>query len=347
MFAKGFRIVDKKRFEIYIENVELEKNEAIVKIDTAAICKADLRYYLGLRDKRVLGMKYPISLLHEAIGTVIKDPTGRFEPGDKVTLCPNVVDEEERSNFKNLCNLYELGENYCPKAKFASSSIDGFSRDIISFPVRNLIKLPNNVSKSIAVFSELISIAESAIRRVEVNNNYNIAIWGDGLLGYILYCVLIENGIKNIVIVGHNESKLNQFKEAECFTTDEFDKHEFNIDIAFECVGGKGAESAINQIIDKVKPGTRIVLTGVSENNVAINTRKILEKGLALYGVTRSNIEDFRKSVELFNSDKFKEKMGILVLSEMEINNINDYYDAFELEANNKKLGKNIMHFNF
>ncbi|MGQ0417740.1 zinc-binding dehydrogenase, partial [Bacillus sp. HC-TM] len=72
------------------------------------------------------------------------------------------------------------------------------------------------------------------------------------------------------------------------------------IDIAFECVGGNGAESAIEEIINAISIGGKIVLTGVSEQNVEINTRKILEKGLSMFGVTRSNVEDFRNGIKLF-----------------------------------------------
>ncbi|EHJ02133.1 Ribitol-5-phosphate 2-dehydrogenase [Clostridium sp. DL-VIII] len=346
MFSKGFKIVDKKRFEIYVENIDNKSDEAVVKIDTAAICKADLRYYLGLRDKRILGLKYPINLLHEATGTIIKDPTGIFKAGDKVALCPNIVSDEARKEFK-ICNIEELGDNYCPKAQFASSSINGFSRECISYPVSNLILLPNNVEDKISVFSEMISVTFAAIRRIQIPNDSRIAIWGDGILGYILYCVLSEIKVGEITVIGHNREKLNKFTEANCFTSEEFELCNPNIDIAFECVGGRGAESAINQIIDKANPGTKIVLTGVSEKNVSINTRKILEKGLLLCGVTRSHVKDFKDAVNLLNSPKFRKKIELLVLSENTINNIKDYYNVFELEANNRALGKHIMYFNF
>lgn len=346
MFAKGFKIVDKKRFEVYIENIECLENEAIVKIETTAICKADLRYYLGLREKRILGLKYPINLLHEAVGVVLKDPSGNFKIGDKVTLCPNIVEEEVLRDYP-ACNNRELGENYCPKAQFASSSIDGFSKNYISFPVRNLIKIPEKVPNNISVFSEITSVIHAAIRRVEIGKEYKIAIWGDGLLGYVLYCVLVEKGFKNICVIGHNKEKLDLFKEANTYTTDEADIIKFDFDVAFECVGGKKSEDAINQIIDKSGVGNKIVLTGVSEENIAIDTRKILEKGLSLHGVTRSNIDDFKDSVELFKSEAFRDKIKKLVLSENRINNIADYYRVFEIEANNKQLGKNIMNFNF
>lgn len=346
MFAKGFKIVDKKRFEIYVENIECGEDEAIVKIETAAICKADLRYYLGLRDERILGLKYPINLLHEAVGVILKNPTGKFKIGDKVTLCPNIVDEETKEKYP-ICKSKELGENYCPKAKFASSSIDGFSKNYIVFPVKNLIKIPSSVPNNISVFSEMTSVAHAAIRRVKLNEDDRIAIWGDGILGYILYSVLLERDYKNLIIVGHNKDKLLQFKEGKTYTADEIDISKENIDVAFECVGGKSSENAINQIIDKINIGGKIILTGVSECKIAINTRKILEKGLSLYGVTRSNVEDFKNAVELLESVTFKEKIQKLILSENSINNIVDYYEVFEKESQNKELGKNIMNFNF
>lgn len=52
------------------------------------------------------------------------------------------------------------------------------------------------------------------------------------------------------------------------------------IDHAFECVGGRGSESAIEQIIAHVHPEACVALLGVSEYPVEIETRMVLEKGL-------------------------------------------------------------------
>lgn len=346
MLAKGFKIVDKKRFEVYVESIQCRENEAIIKIDTAAVCKADLRYYLGKRDRRILGLKYPINLLHEAVGIVVRDKSGKFQAGDRVALCPNIVAEEEREKHL-VCTMTGLGDNYCPTAKFASSNINGFSRDYISFPISNLIKLPEHVPFEVGVFSEILSVAQAAIRRIHIADGAKIAIWGDGILGYAIYSVLSETKNCHLTVIGHNKSKLEMFKEAKSYTTEEFEQVKVDIDIAFECVGGQGSESAINQIIDTVNPGAKIILTGVSEENIAINTRKVLEKGLAFYGVTRSNVDDFKTVVALFNRKSYQEKVEKLVLSKNPINNIKDFYDVFEREAVNRKLGKHIMKFKF
>ena len=58
MLSKGFKIISPKTFEIDVDTVKSKIGNAIVKVDYIAVCKADLRYYLGKRDERILGLKY-------------------------------------------------------------------------------------------------------------------------------------------------------------------------------------------------------------------------------------------------------------------------------------------------
>lgn len=351
MFAKGYKIVEAKRFEIYMEDVRLNENEALVKVETAAICKADMRYYLGQRDERILGLKYPMNLLHEAIGTIVKDPTGKFKDGDKVVLVPNLILTDCNSTKcplgLDICQRKELGENYCPKAKFASSNYNGFSREYLNYPVNNLVLIPKKIDNEVAVFLELISVACAAVRRVNIKDDYNIAVWGDGILGYILTAVLKVIHKGNIISVGKHKEKLDLFPSDNKFLINDKNLKNEKIHLAFECVGGMGSQSAINEIINVVSIGSNVVLTGVSEKKVEMDTRKILEKGLAIYGVTRSSVKDFKEAIRLFANNKFKKEISKLVISSNNINNIREYYKIFEIENCNKNLGKNILEFKF
>lgn len=345
MFTRSFKIVEPRRFEVYIEEVELREGEALIKIDYGAICKADLRYYLGKRDKRVLGLKYPMNLIHEAIGTVIKDPSGRFQRGDKVTLVPNIVSKEACLNCSTACNREDLQENFCPSAKFASSNYDGFSKDVVSFPTGNLVKIPKENYESTYAFCELTSVAIAAVRRVKIDENSIVGIWGDGLLGYILSLTLKALFNCKVYIVGKNPKKLERFPVDKRVLTEDYKEIKDSINIAFECVGGKASESAIDSIIDSIALGGNIVLTGVAEDNIKINTRKILEKGITICGTTRSNVKDFEKAVELLNKEEFRLAIRNLILSENRINDISNYYDIFERETNSRELGKHLLEF--
>ena len=57
-------------------------------------------------------------------------------------------------------------------------------------------------------------------------------------------------------------------------------------------------------MIDHIAPEGTMALLGVSENHVPINTRMVLEKGLRLFGSSRSGREDFERTVSLFEENR-------------------------------------------
>ena len=346
MLGKSFKIVEPRRFDLYIDDLVCASDEAIVKIEYAAICKADLRYYLGARDKRTLGFKYPMNLLHEAVGSIILDKTNRFKVGERVVLVPNIIPKTKHDCVHCVCARADLGENYCPNSFFASSNYNGFAREYVNYPVDYLIKIPLDLEPQLATFTELISVAISASRRLNLNGDEAIGVWGDGVLGYILSTTLRYLHKGKIVVVGKDEGKLRQFKAHAHYLAGDPKISEEELEIAYECVGGRFSAEAINEIIDQIVVGGRIVLTGVAEEQIGINTRKILEKGLSLYGVTRSNKNDFEKALTLLVDEKYQADISPLLLKELVINDITDFYRAFEEELGNKRLGKNVLRFN-
>lgn len=346
MLSKGFKIVSPKTFEIDIESLENKDGYAIVKIEHAAVCKADLRYYLGQRDERILGLKYPMRLIHEATGIVLKDLSGKFKSGDSVVLVPNICECSE-CDFKYI-NDKSLGANYCPKAKFASSNYDGFSCECMSFPVRNLVKYDKNIcSSEVAVFSELMSVAIASIRRVSNLDNKVIGIWGDGILGYIMAQVIkaLFSNVK-IICIGKYMNKLQNFGVDDIYISNQIDKKCLELDLAIECIGGNYASNGINEMIEHVKFGGDIILTGVSEGGALISTRRILEKAIRITGSTRSSVADFEKAIILLETSEIQESLKKLILSENIVSDIKSYYSVFDKECNNKNLGKNLIKFN-
>lgn len=347
MLGKSFKVVEPRRFDLYIDDVTCGPDEAVVRIEYAAICKADLRYYLGSRDKRTLGFKYPMNLLHEAVGTIILDQTNSFKPGDKVVLVPNIIPKLKHECSHYVCQREELGENYCPNALFASSNYNGFAREYVNYPAASLIKIPKDLDYKIATFTELISVAVSAYRRLNLEGNETIGIWGDGVLGYILtstFRVIHRRG--RIMAVGKHENTLRQFPAHVHYFAGDPSIAKEEIFIVYECVGGGASASAINEAIEQILVGGKIVLTGVAEKDVEINTRKVLEKGISLYGVTRSSKKDFEKALLLLDNPEFRTNISKLILGKLEIKDISDYYLAFEAELGKKELGKNLLYFN-
>ena len=119
-----------------------------------------------------------------------------------------------------------------------------------------------------------------------------------------------------------------------------------NADHAFECVGGGAASGVINQIIDQISPEGTIALMGVSEDPPAINSRMILEKGLRMYGSSRSGRIDYEGVVDLYKkSPDITNRLEKLIGVQIMVSGIPDMMEAFETDIH-KNMGKTIMRWN-
>ncbi len=100
---------------------------------------------------------------------------------------------------------------------------------------------------------------------------------------------------------------------------------------------------AINQIIDYINPEGVISALGVSEELERINMRMVLEKGLTIFGSSRSGYEDFDESIKLLNCNlELQKYLKHLINHTFEINSISDIDKAFNYDQN-KRWGKTIM----
>ena len=140
-----------------------------------------------------------------------------------------------------------------------------------------------------------------------------------------------------------DRDKLSDFTFAdETFLVTDIPK-DLEFDHAFECVGGEGASKAINQIIDFIRPEGTISILGVSENPVAVNTRMMLEKGLRMFGSSRSGREDFLRTIELYQSDpEIPDYFQNIIGAKIEVRTIGDMKRAFETDIH-KQFGKTVL----
>lgn len=324
MINTQYKLISPKVIETFFSDINLEKTDILVQPEALSICKADMRYFFGLRDAKVLKKKLPLALIHEAVGKVLYDPSGELKKGEKVVLLPNIPGKDMRSE-----------ENYRLDSKFRSSKADGFMQEMIGLPKSQVIKY-ENIPVEIASFIEFISVGVHAITtymKKRRNIARRIGVWGDGGLGYIVSSLIkYYMPETKLTVIGVQKSKLELFQFAdEICTLDEVDVRTMWFDDVFECVGGQPSEDAIEQMIDLIYPEGIITLLGVSENPVSINTRMVLEKGLTLIGRSRSTRKDFEETVTILeNSDKLRRRMKQLVSEEIDIRNINDINKAFD-----------------
>ena len=283
MINTVYRLVQPRRFEIEFEEIVLKDSEVIVKPTYLSICNADQRYYQGTRGAEVLKEKLPMALIHEAIGTVVYDPTGTFKAGDNVVMVPNIQLQDDEI----------IAENYLRSSKFCSSSCDGFMREYVNITPDRLIKLPDGMDLPTASFTEIVSVCSHAVKRfdrIAHSRRNTIGIWGDGNISYAVALILKKLFPETkLYVFGVIPKKLADFTFVDATYLVSEIPEDLRVDHAFECVGGNGSQAAINQIIDYINPEGTISILGVSEFPVPINTRiKLSERNsVLLAGVVR------------------------------------------------------------
>lgn len=339
MIFKNYKLVQPKILNIEFNSANINDNDIVIRPTYMSICAADQRYYQGTRSPEALKKKLPLTLIHECVGKVLYDPKNEFNIGEKVVIVPNIpAINTQQGQFK---------ENYRRDSLFSSSSADGFMRDIILTRRDRVVKI-NNINEEIGSLIELVSVAVNAVEvfkeKIKLEPK-RIGVWGTGSLGFIQALVLRDYYPNaTIAVLGTSKEKNSLISFAnERHLVSEI-PNDFEIDHAFECVGGIQSGNAINQIIDYIKPEGVISLLGVSEEFVDLNTRMVLEKGLSLVGHSRSGVYDFKKSVEILSKEENQNYLESIISDVIEINDVSDIHKAFEKDIANSY--KTVMKWN-
>lgn len=329
MINQSYRLVSPKQIRCELVDEPISYDDVIVRPTYLAICAADQRYYMGKRSTDILKDKLPMALIHEAVGEIVFDPKKEFAPGTKVVLIPNTPVETDDI----------IKENYLRSSYFKSSGYDGFMQSLV-VTQRTRVIAYKDIPDRIAVLFELMSVGMNALEHFESYSHMRkqvLGVWGCGSVGFITSLILKKTFPNaEIIVFGTSEAKLRYFQFAdEVYLIDNIPP-DLRVDHAFECVGGSGSESAINQIIDIINPEGSIALMGVSENNVPINTRMVLEKGLTLLGNSRSGYEDFENAINFVERyPEAQEYLANIISDEIVIKNVRDIDEAFEEDASN------------
>lgn len=321
-----YQLVSPRVFSVKYADVDLN-DKVVIRPKYLAICHADQRYYLGQRDMRVLRKKLPMALIHECCGEVIADGTGQYQPGQKVVMIPNV----------SIFGDGIVYENYAKGSYFLSSGHDGFIREFVDLPADRVVPF-ETIAPPIAAITEFVSVAVHASTRFDLAahpRRDTIGIWGDGSLAYVVACILRRRFPNSrVVVVGKNERKLSQFSFVhDTYIADNLPDG-FRVDHAFECAGGEGSFYAIDDIIRSINPQGTVMLMGVSENKVPINTRDILEKGLSFVGCSRSGREDFERAVRYMEDAQLQRRLQVIVYEDQPVSCIEDLHRVFATDLN-------------
>ena len=312
----------------YQEEAIDQENHILIRPNYMAVCHADQRYYQGKRDPKILNKKLPMAMIHESCGTVISDPTGTYEVGQKVVMIPNQPPMQSDEEFY---------ENYMTGTHFLSSGFDGFMREFVSLPKDRVVPY-DAIEDTVAAITEFVSVGMHAMNRLLTlahSKRDRIAVIGDGSLAFVVANIINYTLPEaEIVVIGRHWEKLELFSFAkECYITDNIPE-DLAFDHAFECCGGDGTGPAINDLIRYIRPQGTILMMGVSEYKVNLNTRDALEKGLLLVGSSRSGRIDFENAIQMMEVKKFANRLKNILYLEEHVREIKDIHRVFATDLN-------------
>ena len=167
--------------------------EALVKVIAAGICNTDLEIVKGYAG-------FHGTLGHEFVGSVSEST----EPS--IVGC-RVVGEINAGCGE--CTQCRAGDSrHCPdRTVLGIKRRDGAFAEFLSLPVRNLIRIPDELSDETAVFVEPLAAALHVIEQVSIKPTSRVAVIGDGKLAQLIVRALSQTGCRTLVL-GKHQPKL-------------------------------------------------------------------------------------------------------------------------------------------
>lgn len=312
--------------ELKIENIsipELNKDEALIKVKSCGICGTDVHIAI---EGTIPVFYTPIVLGHEVSGEIVKisvgtghracpsqndqsdqptnRPTTNFQVGDKVIIYP-----QETCGDCVYCR--EGKDNLCIKPKIFGLNRDGGLAEFVKAPIKNLIKLPENISYEIgAITADAVATPYHAlIKRARLKSGQTVAIFGCGGLGYhaIKLCKIF--GADKIISIDVNDEILKRAQDAgadEIINSKNLDSVKTirniakgGVDISFEFIG---LQQTIDSAVKALKKGGRCVVCGIGQQKIELVSSFIFVgceyELLGSFGSDKDDIENVLKLVE-------------------------------------------------
>jgi 2-desacetyl-2-hydroxyethyl bacteriochlorophyllide A dehydrogenase len=274
-------------------------DEVLVAVGAVGICAGDMYSYLG-RNPYVI---YPIISGHEIAGLIaeVGDNVTGLEPGTAVVVEPFISCGQ--------CYPCRIGKgNCCTKLQIIGIHKHGGFADYLVAPAQNIHIVPAGLSLSFASFAEPVAIGVQACRRGEISANDEVLILGCGPIGLALIEVAKARGARIIAadVLPDRLATAAQFGVETVPVDDNF------LPAILERTNGEGMPvvmeatgnpKAMEQTVDLVAAGGRIVIVGLVKQGTPVNMPGLdfTRKEMTIAG-SRASVNCFPESLQLLAS---------------------------------------------
>ncbi len=242
------------------------EGQSRVRVTAVGLCGSDLHWFEegGIGEARV--GERPLVLGHEFAGVIEGGP----RHGQRVAVDPNIACEacaQCLSGNPNLCVRVEFAGNW---------TCDGGLREFVVWPSALLVPLPDSVSDVDGALLEPLGVAIHALDLAHMRLGMSVAVVGCGPIGLMLIQIARAAGASRVFAADPLPHRLAAAVRLGADPLPE----DADVDVAFE-VGG--TDSAVDSAIRAVRPGARVVLVGIPDNDRTSFTAGVARrKGLTL-----------------------------------------------------------------
>src|SRR5574341_635093 len=261
--------------DLRVENAappEPGAGEALVSVTLAGLCVTDHRIWSGKR-----AVRYPRVLGHELVGRLA-------ETGERVVIEPNFSCGQ--------CPLCQEGNrNLCLARTAVGIDVDGGFAELVRVPSQCCWPAPANVADEDLLLTEPLAVVVRAVNRGAPQAGATAAVLGAGTLGLLALQVLRARGAR-VLVVSRTHRRLDVARqlgaEAVQALSDgpldaaacRFSGRE-GVDLVVETAG---AAEAVTQAIELVRPGGRVVLTGLPHEPTPVRFFGVVRREVTILG---------------------------------------------------------------
>ena len=258
-----------------------EPGEVVVRMTAAGLCGTDYEIWSGARP-----VAYPRIMGHELVGRVeatASDVT-RVSPGDPVVIEPNYS-----CGHCPLCR--EGNRNLCLSRTTIGINADGGFAELVRVPARCCWRATAGAASDALLLAEPLAVVVRAVARGEPKPGETAAIVGAGTLGLLALQVLRARGAR-VMVTSRSRRRFALATELGADATHatlegrladaarRFAGRE-GVDLVVETAG---TAEAVTHALELVRPGGRVVLTGLPHEPTSVSFFSVVRREITLTG---------------------------------------------------------------
>ena len=265
--------------------------DVLVRLSVVGVCGSDVHYYeTGRIGSQIV--EYPFTVGHESAGTVVEvgDGAQRVKPGDRIAIDP--------AKTCGNCDQCNGGRsNTCRHTAFLGcpGQAEGSLSELIVMPESCCYPIKETTSFDEGSISEPLAIGVYSIKNSIPMTGARIGILGMGPIGMCVLFPARDAGAEKVFCTDKVNDRLAMTArmdvnyvgnpDTQDVVGDILDLEPSGLDVVFECCG---QQDAIDQAIDLLKPGGKLMLIGIPQvDRIEFTIDKMRRKEICIQNVRR------------------------------------------------------------